>query len=332
MEHTLTLRPVNQALITATPEPEVGTDSTQRSFIQANTVEGSYEEIKDRHIIPVFVKDNTTLISHADFIDATAEIAASVFQGEQLHKPAIRLSHPIKGRIPDARDKPVDQLAEYEKTLYYERMAFAIEIPTIKEDIDGNTLSLTVGGVKAYSQDNLSSRKGSDEHFKLFIGFQNRVCTNLCISTDGFMNDLKVSSIGHLKACITMLFENYNASFNLHGLNEFASYSIREEQFAQLIGRCRMYPFLPKKLQNEIPQLLFGDTQLSAVVRDYYRDQSFCRDKEGNINLWKLYNLFTGANKTTYIDMFLERSVNAFQFVHSVKHALSSGSNNWYLG
>ena len=332
MESTLTLRPVNQIPALVTRVSEVGTVSTQYPFILANTIEGSFEEIKERHIIPVFVKDNTTLISHADFIEATVEIASSVFQGEQLHKPAIRLSHPIKGRIPDARDKPADQLAEYEKTLYYERMAFAIEIPTIKEDIDGNTLSLTVGGVKAYSQDNLSSRKGSDEHFKLFIGFQNRVCTNLCISTDGFMNDLKVSSIGHLKACITMLFENYNASFNLHGLNEFASYSIREEQFAQLIGRCRMYPFLPKKLQNEIPQLLFGDTQLSAVVRDYYRDQSFCRDKEGNINLWKLYNLFTGANKTTYIDMFLERSVNAFQFVHSVKHALSSGSNNWYLG
>ncbi len=211
-------------------------------------------------------------------------------------------------------------------------MAFAIEIPTIHDDIDGNKLSLTVGGVKAYNQDNLSARKGADEHFKLFIGFQNKVCTNLCVSTDGFMNDLKVSTIGHLKACIRLLFENYNASFNMHGLKEFASHSIREDQFAQLIGRCRMYPYLSKKMQSDIPQLLFGDTQLSAVVKDYYKDESFCKDNEGNINLWKLYNLFTGTNKTTYIDMFLERSVNAFQFVHGIKHALSSGSNNWYLG
>ena len=169
MEHTLTLRPVSRVPINENIQPEGGTVSTQSAFIQANTVEGSYEEIKDRHIIPVFVKDNTTLISHADFIEATAEIASSVFQGEQLLKPAIRLSHPIKGRIPDARDKPADQLAEHEKTLYYERMAFAIEIPTIHDDIDGNTLSLTVGGVKSYSQDNLSARKGADEHFRLLL-------------------------------------------------------------------------------------------------------------------------------------------------------------------
>ncbi|OSZ81146.1 hypothetical protein CAP36_07895 [Chitinophagaceae bacterium IBVUCB2] len=331
MENILTLRPVSQQVVKANVDTGISTVSTNSPIIVANTVEGNFNEIKNNHIIPVFVKDNSTLISHYDFIDVTAEIAATVFSGEKLLSPSIRLSHPIKGRIPDARDKPAHLLQEHEKTLYYERMAFAIEIPTIHEDIDGNTLSLTVGGVKAYSQDNLSARKGADEHFKIYIGFQNRVCTNLCVSTDGFMNDVKVSSLGHLKACLTTLFENYNASYSLHTLKDFAQYSVREEQFAHLIGRCRMYPFLPKKLQAEIPQLLFGDTQLGMVVRDYYRDESFCKGSDGNINLWKMYNLFTGANKSTYIDMFLERSVNAFQFIHGLKDALRLGGNNWYL-
>ena len=36
----------------------------------------------------------------------------------------IRLSHLIKGRIPEAKLKIAQDLEEYEKTLYYERMAF----------------------------------------------------------------------------------------------------------------------------------------------------------------------------------------------------------------
>ncbi|WP_343671721.1 DUF3871 family protein [Chitinophaga sp.] len=36
------------------------------------------------------------------------------------------------------------------------------------------------------------------------------------------------------------------------------------------------------------------------------KDDSFCREVDGSINLWTLYNLFTGANKSSYIDTFLE--------------------------
>jgi hypothetical protein len=331
MESSLTLRPVQQRPELQIVRPEQSTGSTDRPFIQANTFESNLAEIKEKHIIPVFVKDNEPLISHSDFIESALDVVAGVFHGEKILKPSIRLSHPIKGRIPEAKDKPAHELNDHEKTLYYERMAFIIEIPTIHDVIDGNALSLTVGGVKAYNLDNLSGKKGADEHFKIFIGFQNRVCTNLCVSTDGYMNDLKVKSSGQLKACIRTLFENFNASFNLHGLREFANYAITEKQFAQLIGRCRMYPFLPRNLQTEIPPILFGDTQLGIVVKDYFRDQSFCKDTDGNINLWRLYNLFTGANKSTYIDMFLERSVNAFQFVYDLRQSLQSGINNWYL-
>jgi hypothetical protein len=71
--------------------------------------------------------------------------------------------------------------------------------------------------------------------------------------------------------------------------------------------------------KKDIPPLLFGDQQIGMVVKDYYKDSSFCKDDHGNINLWKLYNLFNGANKSSYIDSFLERSVNAFSFAEQVK-------------
>ena len=58
------------------------------------------------------------------------------------------MSHVIKGRIPEAIHKPANQLLESDKTIYYERCAFVIEIPTIYETVNGNRLTLTIGGVR----------------------------------------------------------------------------------------------------------------------------------------------------------------------------------------
>jgi hypothetical protein len=309
----------------------VQTISTSKPFIEANTIEASSHEIRNKHTIPVFVKDNETLISHSEFIDAASTIAADVFQGEHILRPSIRVSHPIKGRIPTAKDKPANQLYEWEKTLFYERMMFVLEVPSMQSDIGGNTLSLTIGGVKAYSQDNLYSRSQSEQHFKLFIGFQNKVCTNLCVWSDGLMNDVRVKTLDELKVHIKILLEKYNHGFHLHHLERLTQHSITEQQFAQLIGRCRIYSHLPADVKANIPPMLFGDTQMSSVVKDFYRDESFCRDSNGNINLWKLYNLFTGANKSSYIDSFLDRSVNAFNFVEQVRHGLEGKADCWYL-
>jgi hypothetical protein len=306
-------------------------NSTNKPFIEANTLEMSLKEIKNKHLVPVFVKDNETLISHSDFIDAASTITADVFHGERILRPSIRVSHPIKGRVPEAKDKPANQLHEWEKTLYYERMMFALEVPSMQAEIGGNTLSLTIGGVKAFNQDNLYSRSQSEQHFKLFIGFQNKVCTNLCIWTDGLMSDVRVKTLSDLKVNIKMLLERYNHGFHLHHLDKLTQHSISEHQFAQLIGRCRMYNHVPVELKKDIPPMLFGDTQMSTVVKDFYKDESFCRDANGDINLWRLYNLFTGANKSTYIDSFLDRSVNAFNFVEQVRHGLEGKNECWYL-
>lgn len=312
-------------------EPTTKQISTEKPFIQANTEEVTLEEVRDNHIIPVFIKDNEPLISHVDFVESTLKVASQIYSDEIILQPSIRVSHPIKGRIPEAKNKPASELEEWEKTVYFERMAFIIEIPSIHDVVSGNTLSLTIGGVKAYNLDNLYSKKGADEHFKIFIGFQNKVCTNLCVFSDGLMTDIRVSSVGQLISAIRVLIENYNAIYHLDTLKRFSDYSITEAQFAQIIGKCRMYNSLPASLKQDITPLQFGDNQIGALVRDYYKDESFCRDEEGNINLWKLYNLFTGVNKSSYIDNYLEKASNAFQFVENIKWALEKSSNNWYL-
>ncbi len=304
---------------------------SNKHFIVANTIKSTVEEIRDRHIIPVFAKDNEQVISHTDFIEATEEVVGHFYSTETISRPLVRLSHPIKGRVASARNKPAYELLENEKTVYYERMAFVIEIPSITDDVNGNELSLSIGGVKAFNLDNLYQKKGADESFKVFIGFRNRVCTNLCISTDGFMNDLKVRSIGQLKAAIQTLLQNYNTSYHIHSLRKFSEHSLTENQFALMVGRCRLYQHLPQRMKAEVKPLLLSDTQLNTVARDFYRDRSFCRDSRGNISLWKLYNLFTGANKSSYIDTFLDRNVNTFQFVEEIKIALENKTDNWFL-
>ncbi len=320
-----------QQQIVVRPDNSPGEIGQRTTFIEANTIVSSFREIQIEHIIPVFVKDNEPLISQADFINTTSQVVNEIFSTESILEPSVRLSHPIKGRVPEAKDKTAMELQEWEKTLYFERMMFAIEIPSIKETIDGNDLSLTIGGVRAYSQDNLYGKKGTDQHFKVFIGFQNKVCTNLCVWTDGYMGDLRVKTVGQLQGAIKTLLESYNQNFHLHHLKQLCNYSLTEKQFALLIGRCRMYQHLPAQLKQDISPLLFGDNQIGAVCKDYYRDDSFCKDDIGNINLWRLYNLFTGTNKSSYIDSFLDRSVNAYNFTEQIKWGLEGKATSWYL-
>ncbi len=158
-------------------DAEIITDIPQREkktlpFIEANTKAVELSHLKNECIVPVFSKDNELTISHPAFIETVAEAVSTFYNGETIETPEIRVSHIIKGRIPEAIHKPANQLLESDKTIYYERMMFCIEIPTIYETIEGNKLTLTVGGVRAYNHMNLYSKK-SVERFKIFVGFKN---------------------------------------------------------------------------------------------------------------------------------------------------------------
>ena len=86
------------------------------------------------------------------FIEAVQDATNTFFSGEQIESPDIRVSHVIKGRIPEAIHKTANQLLASDKTIYYERCAFVIEVPTIYETVHGNRLTLTIGGVRAYNR------------------------------------------------------------------------------------------------------------------------------------------------------------------------------------
>lgn len=312
--------------------PGVDNDTHKtNNFIEANTKTIDLKHLQGDCVIPNFSKDNESTISHQEFIESVMYCTKSIYNKHQINPAKIRVSHEIKGRIPQAIGKPAKELLEHEKTLYYERMAFVIEIPTIIEIINGNKLMLCVGGVRAYNQENLYSKK-SIEKFKVFIGFQNLICTNLCISTDGFATELRVSHSSELIDKVFELFQRYKIEKHLQGMEDLSKYQLTEHQFAQLIGRSKLYYHLSIQEKKIIPSLDFNDSQINVVARDYYQDKSFSRNEDGSINLWNVYNLFTGANKSSYIDTFLDRTVNAYQFTNGISKALQGqGNYHWFL-
>lgn len=301
-----------------------------KHFIEANTEEATLNHLQHECITPVFSKDNELTINHAAFIETIQEAASSFFNGETIDTPEIRVSHVIKGRIPEAIRKPANQLLESDKTIYYERAAFSIDIPTIYETIGGNKLNLSIVGVRAYNQMNLYSKK-IPEAFRLAIGFKNQVCCNMCIFTDGYKEDLRVSNTSELYRSALELFNNYNPAKHLHLMQSLGNTSMSEHQFCQILGKMRLYQCLPSGYQKSLPRMLLTDTQINSVAKAYINDENF--SSFGNdLNMWKFYNLLTGANKSSYIDSFLDRSLNATEMAVGINAALHGDERyQWFI-
>lgn len=313
------------------PEGEViGKSKSSSPFIEANTKGVSLLHLKNDCTVPVFSKDNECTIAHHEFIGATEECVKTIFSGQSILNPEVRVSHVIKGRVPEAIGKPVKELTEQDKTIYYERMMFKIDVPSITEIVNGNELSLTIGGVRAYNQENLYSKKNY-EKFKVFAGFKNMVCTNLCVSSDGVIEELRATSTEELNSKIMELLGGYEMQAHLNTLKMLSEYSLTEKQFAKFLGKCRMYNYLPKPEKREIPNLLLNDGQINTIAKGYYEDQNFSRQEDGSINLWNVYNLLTEATKSSYIDSFLARSLNSHELIQKLAHSIQNDVPIWYL-
>ena len=311
--------------------PTIQKPQNNLPFIEANTKEVELSHLTDDCIIPVFSKDNEVTISHQSFIDTMLSAAQEVFPRESISDPSIRVSHVVKGRIPEAIHKPVSQLLETDKTIYYERMMFCFEIPTFYQDIDGCRLNLTIGGVRAYNEQNLYARK-SPEKFKIFIGFKNMVCCNLCVSTDGYKSSLRVMDTEAMLSAAVELFRSYDMEKHLSIMSAYRECTMSESQFAQFLGKCRLYQYLPSSQKKQLPEILLTDTQIGLVAKSYYDDPDFGRD-DNSIDLWRVYNLFTGSNKSSYIDNFLDRANNAFNLTTGLARALHGDAEYaWFLG
>jgi len=284
--------------------------SSSDAFIEANTQVASLYQLERDHLIPVFAKDNERCISHAEFVRAVMEAVAFVYRDEVVLHPSIRVSHPVHGRTPEAKHKQPIELLPHEKTLYYERMMFNIEIPSVNMRIDDKEIHLNVGGIKAFNLDKLHGRRHS-QHFKVFVGYQVKVCSNLCVASDGAILEFDALSSDDIFIQLVNLLNSFNKDQWFQQLNELSTRMIDSEQFAQLVGKMRLELYDP----NSGIDTMLGDQQMGHVVRGYFYNKHFGADSSGYITLWNVYNLFTEANKSSYVDKFLSRSASLIKIL-----------------
>jgi hypothetical protein len=297
-----------------------------KPFIEANTLPVTLDELKNDHIIPVFTRDNTPLISQSELIELFSDQMERVYGNASDLE--IRVSHPIKGRIPSARNKKAIDLLPHEKTLYYQRMMFIVKISNTAHHLNGQKIELIAGGIKAYNQDRIDAYKSTSQHFKLFMGMQVKVCANLSVFTDGAQLDCQVTHLDQLNKAINELSESYDPGHQVKALESWPQYALNEDEFAYFLGRCRLYHQMPYKVKKDVPEILLGDSQLSNVASGYFNDKHFKSDN-GYVDLWSLYNLMTEANKSSYIDRSLDRNINASDVISGLQGALE-GNEYWY--
>jgi len=311
-------------------DPKDIVKSKGTNFIEANTKEVALKHLKEDCVIPVFAKDNESTISHYQFIEATKSVVDMMYSNETVNEPEVRVSHVIKGRVPSAIGKPARELLPEEKTIYYERMAFVIEVPSISEVINQNQLSLTIGGVRSYSEQNLYSKKAL-EKFKMFIGFKNMICLNLCISTDGFSDSVRIGSIDDLESKILEMVSRYDQERHLELMSKISRFQLKEKEFAHLVGKLKMYQHLNKEELKTLPEVSLNDGQINQMIKGYYGCPNFSRNTDGDISFWNVYNLMTEANKSSYIDNNFQRSVHAYELINNLVKSKENRLPNWLM-
>ena len=309
-------------------------DLPESHFIESNTQPITLAELSEKSIVPTFA-DNTLTVSHSGFINSVLEAGRNVFG--QLTPADIRVSHQINGRVPSALHKKANELKDNEKTVYFQRMAFIAQVEGLTRIINGQPVHLCIGGVRAYNEDKLYGRQ-SPMKFKFFVGWQVRVCTNLCLTCDGFTGNTDCMTQSDILEKATQLFSGFEPKMdeNLHLLENLGNTMISEEQFCNVIGRLRLYQALSARTKSELelPDVILGDSLVNAAVRGYIENPNFKKDPDTDfITLWQMLQLFNEAAKQTYIDKWLERNQNCTDFCLGLQQTIE-GENadyEWFL-
>lgn len=302
------------------------------NFIESNTQAITLEELTNKNIIPTFC-DNTLTISHQNFIGSVVEVAKKVF-GE-LTVPELRVSHPIIGRVPSAQHKKASELRDDEKTTFYQRMAFCAHVKNLTRTINGETVHLCIGGVRAYNEDKLYNRQSAMK-FKIFAGWKIRVCSNLMLTCDGNSGTIECLTEADIMQKSLELFTAFNPhkEDTLRLLENLSSTTISEEQFCQIIGRMRLYQFLPLAEQKQLPPLTIGDQAVNAMVKNYISNPNFGKKEGEEFTTWNLMQLANESVKQSYIDKWLDRNQNCTDFAIGIQKALNGEDTegySWFL-
>lgn len=303
-------------------------DDNHPNFIESNTSAISLEELTNNNIIPTF-SDNTLTISHQNFIGTVSRVAEQVF-GE-LTPIECRVSHPIIGRIPSAQHKKANELLDSEKTVFYQRLAWCCHVKNLSRSINGQIVHLCIGGVRAYNEDKLYNRQSAMK-FKIFVGWQVRVCSNLMLTCDGNSGTIECMTEADIMQKSLELFSSFNPhkEETLSLLENLNNTPISETQFCNIIGRLRLLQNLPVTEQKQYPSITFGDQAVNAMVKNYVCDPNFGKKPGEPYTCWNLMQNANESIKQAYIDRWLDRNQNCTDFAIGIQKALTGNDTDGY--
>jgi hypothetical protein len=298
------------------------------NFIESNTSAITLEELTEHNIIPTF-SDNSLTISHQNFIGSVHKVAEQVF-GE-LTTPELRVSHPIIGRIPSAQHKKASELLDNEKTVFYQRLAWCCHVKSLTRYINGQTVNLCIGGVRAYNEDKLYNRQTAMK-FKIFVGWQVRVCSNLMLTCDGNSGTIECMTEADIMQKSLELFSSFNPhkEDTLRLLENLQSTPNTETQFCTIIGRLRLLQNLPINEQKLHPSVTIGDQAVNALVKNAVSDPNFGFTEGEDYTCWNLLQNANEAIKAAYIDRWLDRNQNCTDFAIGIQKAINGEDTDGY--
>ncbi len=309
--------------------------SEHPNFIESNTQAISLGDLIDKCVIPTF-SDNSMTISHQNFIYSVMMAAEKVFG--QLTSAECRVSHAVNGRIASAQYKPVNELLDSEKTLFYQRLAFICHVKNLTREINGQTVHLTIGGCRSYNDDKLLNRQ-SPQKFKIFVAWSCKVCSNQMIQSDGTTGVIEALTESDIFQKAIELFRSFNPKKeeNLKILENLGTTRISEEQFCSIVGRLRLYQALSNDRRRELnlPDFNIGDQAGNKIVQGYVDNPNFGKVNGEDITTWNLLQLSNEACKSAYIARFIDRNVACTDFAIGIQKALEGKKNaynyEWFL-
>lgn len=307
----------------------VQSEKPQNPFILGNSVEVDINRLQEDYLVPVFSRDNVESISHTDFISTVFDAAQEFFQGQQFANPIIRCSHELKVRTKFGTGKLVENLGPEDSGSYLQRMMFVIEIPSISYTVNGNVLVLQIVGVRNYADVNLLGNSSQKQTFSVGVGFNNTVCTNGLLRSDGCNLAIKVTNTADLLKYCLEVFRGYDWEGHITEMTTLNQIQITVPVLAQFLGRCRMYNALParEKTALSLPEFILPEAQINSFVRDYYSDENF-GGFGSEISAWNFYQLLTNY-KNNYIDLAMPRTINAYETALGISKAIKKEDPSW---
>lgn len=299
------------------------------AFIEANTSAVTWKDITEDSILPSYA-DGEIVVPHSHFIQAVVMAAHDALPNDTFGPLEMRASHLTQGRIPSAIYKKTSELLESDKTKYWERICFCVQVKSRQTNILGEPATLTFGGCRSLQECNFHSRKTS-ELFQCYISYRARICSNLMISLqDGLKDRIEASGPAEIYAAAYQLFSQFNAEENLRSLDGLGRTSITVEQFTHLIGKLRYYNCLSTAAKKELPfQIELGDSQVYAATRNFVNSH-FGINGRDSLDLFNTLNCFNQSVKTnSYLHNFLSKNANCTTLIQGIQRSIE-GINHDY--